>query len=140
MSLQVVGWTLGGLAAALAVLCATPLVKVVLWSPMRGRVPIDDKPAAGAVLMRSYEWNWGNKQGGDRVVADAAGAFIFPAIRGRMLLGQVLPHEPVVEQYMSIEYQGKTHDAWAFFKRDYDIDSEIGGRPIDVRRPFSVAS
>ena len=108
------------------------MAKVVLWSPMRGRVLINDKPAAGAVLAREFNWHWGNKQGGDRVVADTMGQFAFPAIFGRMLLGQVLPHEPVIEQVMTIEHAGESYGAWYHFNRDYVLDAENDGKPIVV--------
>ncbi len=40
MSWQTAGWLLGGVATALAVLCATPMANVVLWSPtwLQGRI------------------------------------------------------------------------------------------------------
>jgi len=132
VSWRAAGWTLGGLVAALAALRATPMAKVVLWSPMRGRVLIDGAPAAGAVLAREFNWHWGNKQGGDRVVADGAGEFSFSALFGRMLLGQVLPHEPVIKQAMTIEFQGVTYKAWSCYKGSYKPNSENGGRPIKV--------
>jgi len=130
VSWRAAAWALGGLVAALAALRATPMAKVVLWSPMRGRVLIDGVPAAGAVLAREFNWHWGNKQGGDRVVADGAGEFSFPALFGRMLLGQVLPHEPVIEQVMTIDYGGKSYGAWYHFNHDDSLDAENDGRPI----------
>ena len=128
MSWRAVAWTPGGLVPALAALRA----KVVPWSPMRGRVLVDDVPAAGAVLAREFNWHWGNKQGGDRVVACGAGEFSFPALFGRMLLGQGVPHEPVIKQAMTIEFQGVTDKAWNDAKGSYKPNSENDGRPIDV--------
>lgn len=132
MSWQAVGWTLGGSVAGFAVLRAMPFAKVVLWSPMRGRVLLNGAPAAGAVLVRSYHWHWADRKGTDRTVADADGRFAFPAIHGRMVLGLVLPHEPVTRQEMSVEHLGVSYFAWYHFNHDYLLDAENGGRPIVV--------
>lgn len=98
---------------------------------MKGHVLMNGQPAAGAVLVRNYFWHWKSEKGADRSVADEAGEFSLPAIEGRSWLG-FLPHEPVIEQVMKIEYQGKTYEAWAHFKRDYNHHDETQGRPINV--------
>ena len=49
-----------------------------------------------------------------------------------MLLGQVLPHEPVIGQVMTIEHAGKSYGAWYHFNRDYVLDAENDGKPIVV--------
>ena len=108
------------------------MAKMVLWSAMKGRVLMNGRPAAGAVLVRNYSWHWKNEKGSDRTTADTNGDFTFPAIEGSSLLGGLQPHQPVVEQVMKIEYQGKTYDAWAFFKYSYENNSETKGAPIDV--------
>ena len=38
----------------------------------------------------------------------------------------------VIRQVMTVTWQGRSYDAWAYFKRDYDKDGENGGRPIVV--------
>ena len=38
----------------------------------------------------------------------------------------------MIRQVITIHWQGKSYDAWAYFKRSYDNDSENGGRPIVV--------
>ena len=132
MSWQGAGWALGLLAAAFVALPATALAKVVLWSSMKGRVLLNGQPATGAVLVRTCDWAWGNKEFSDRVTAGAEGEFAFPAILGRMVLGTLLPHEPVIEQATVVEYQGMSYRAWNSFRRGYRHDSENDGRPIDV--------
>ena len=107
------------------------MAKIVLWSAMKGRVLMNGQPAAGVVLVRNYFWHWKSKKGTDQTVANAAGEFSLPTIEGRSWLGS-LPHEPVIEQVMTIEYQGKSYDARAYFKRDYGHDDENGGRPLNL--------
>ena len=108
------------------------MAKNVLWSAMKGRVVLNGQPAPGAVLVRETKWHWTNEKIVDKTVANAAGDFELPTIERSSLLGSILPHEPVVEQFMSIEYQGKTYDAWGYFKRDYTLNGENNGAPIVV--------
>jgi len=124
--------TLGAMAAGVALLYFSPLAKVVLWSPMRGRVLLNGVPAAGAVLVRKYFWHWPDQPGTDSTIADANGEFAFPTISGRMLLGKILPHEPMIEQSMTIQYQGAVHRAWGYFSHSYGLNGENGGHPIVV--------
>ena len=99
---------------------------------MKGRVVLNDQPAAGAVLTRKYHWHWGDKKSSDQATANAAGEFTFAAIEGQSMLASIVPHQPVIEQVMKIVYQGKTYDAWASFKYSYKDDAENNGQPINV--------
>jgi len=110
------------------------MAKMVLWSGMKGRVVLNGEPAAGAVLVRNYEWHWKDEKASDRTTANANGEFSFPPIVGRSLLGGILPHEPVIDQAMTIEYKGKTYRAWNHFKHNYDENTENPnrGQPINL--------
>ena len=56
-----------------------------------------------------------------------------PAIERSSFLGSILPHEPVIRQVITVTWQGKSYNAWAYFKRDYNRQrGENGGRPIVV--------
>lgn len=122
----------GTVVVLLGCLQGTAMAKMVIWSAMKGRVLLDGKPASGAVLKRSYFWHWKSENGADETTANAAGEFSFPAIERSSLLGGLLPHEPVIEQAIVIEYQGKSYKAWNYAKRDYNANDENNGRPIDV--------
>jgi hypothetical protein len=124
--------SVGAVVVLLGCMEGTAMAKKVLWSAMSGRVLMNGQPAAGAVLARSWHWHWNNEKAADQAVANAAGQFSFPAVEGKSLLGNLLPHEPVVEQLMKVDYQGKTYVAWAYFKRSYKEDSENNGKPLVV--------
>lgn len=122
----------GTVVVLLGCLQGTAMAKMVMWSAMKGRVLMNGKPAAGAVLKRDFFWHWKSENGTDQTTADAAGEFAFPTIERRSLTAGLMPHEPVVEQVMTIEFGGKSYKAWGYFKHDYDLNGENKGRPIDV--------
>jgi hypothetical protein len=84
------------------------------------------------VLVREFDWHWKDEKGSDRAVANTAGEFSFPAIERSSLLGGLLPHEPVIKQAMTIEFQGVAYKAWSYYKGSYKPNSENDGRPIKV--------
>ena len=108
------------------------MAKMVIWSAMKGRVLLNGQPAAGAVLTREFFWHLKSEKGSDETTADAAGEFSFPTIERSSFMGSLLPHEPVVEQVMTIRFEGKSYKAWGLFKHSYDLDAENKGRAIDV--------
>ena len=124
--------SVGAVVVLLGCLQGTAMAKMVIWSAMKGRVLMNGQPASGAVLKRNFFWHWKSENGSDETKANAAGEFSFPAIERSSFLGGLLPHEPVIEQAIVIEYQGKSYKAWNLAKRDYDDNGENQGRPIDV--------
>ena len=122
-------------AAAAALLLATQgtaMAKMVIFSAIKGRVLLNGKPAVGAVLVREFNWGWKDENGTDRTTTDASGAFSLPVIERSSLLGSILPHEPLVRQVITVKYDGKDYDAWAFYKHNYRENGENEGKPIDV--------
>jgi len=110
----------------------TAMAKMVIWSAMKGHVLMNGEPAAGAVLKRDFNWAFKDENGSDQTTTNPAGEFSFPAIERASFLGAVLPHEPVVRQVMTVVYQGKSYNAWAYFKHTYKDNGENAGRPINV--------
>jgi hypothetical protein len=110
----------------------TAMAKMVIWSAMKGRVLMNGQPAVGAVLKREFNWGWKDENGSDQATTGAGGEFSLPSIERSSFLGGILPHEPVIRQVITVTWQGKSYDAWAYFKRDYDNNGENGGRPIVV--------
>lgn len=99
--------------------------KVVLFSPLSGVVLSQGKPVVGATVKRYANWRWGKKTYDDTVTTDAQGRFAFAELNGTMLLGSVLPHEPYIEQRITIEHGGKTYIAWEGAKRGYALNDEL---------------
>lgn len=108
------------------------MAKLVIFSAVDGRVLLDGQPVAGAVVERKFKWGWKDETGTDRATTGSDGTFSLPAIERSSLLGSLLPHEVVIDQTLVIAFAGKTYKAWALFKRDYDNNSELGGKPLKL--------
>ena len=104
--------------------------KMVLFSAVRGTVLQDGKPVAGAAIEREFDCAWKSEKGRDSTTSDSAGAFSMPVIVRSSFLGSVLPHEPLIKQTITITHGGKSHKAWVLFKRDYEENGELDGKPI----------
>ncbi len=101
----------------------------VIFSAVQGTVVFKGAPVAGAVVERQYEWN--DEKLGDRATTAADGGFKLPVVtRKSSFMDRFLPSEPMVKQTILITHEGKTHKAWFHFKRNYDDNGELGGRPI----------
>lgn len=106
--------------------------RMCLFSAVQGVVTEGGKPVAGAWVERRFAWAWKHSSGVERARADDAGRFHFDAVWGRSLLGALLPHEPAVEQSIWIEHAGRRYPAWQFTRANYDEQSELFGRPIEL--------
>jgi hypothetical protein len=117
--------------AALAVsLQGCAMAEMTLFSAVQGQVLEAGKPLAGASVERSWRWTWKKENGADAATTDAAGSFSLPRVARRSFLGGLVPHEPFVEQTILIRHNGRSYKAWMMDKRDYDNDSESGGKPL----------
>lgn len=107
---QLVPWAFGVVLAMAFVGCGevSAMRKVILFSPLSGVVLSQGKPVAGATIKRHAHWRWGNKTYDDTATTDAQGRFSFAVLNGTMLLGSVLPHEPYIEQSITIEQGGQS--------------------------------
>lgn len=114
---------------ALALFTATEtkaMSKVCLFSPVKGKVTRDGRPVAGATIVRTYNWTSNDKKGGDETKTDASGEFSFPAIYQTMLLGSLLPHEPVVRQKLTMQLDGKLYELFECSRHNYKEGCEFG--------------
>jgi len=108
------------------------MARMCLFSPVSGVVLFNGEPVSGAALTRSWFWHWKDRRGEDVTHTDAAGRFSFPAVYGSSLLGGILPHEPVIEQRMTVLHSGKQYDVWIHFKHSYSENGELAGKPMNL--------
>ncbi|MCZ2134128.1 MAG: carboxypeptidase-like regulatory domain-containing protein [Burkholderiales bacterium] len=115
------------LAALIGVGCGevNAMGEVVIFSAVRGVVTSQGKPVAGAKLQREAKWAWGKETLTDATTTAPDGSFSFPALTRRMLLGSFLPHEPSVQQKITVEANGKSHLAWSLLKQNYETNGEL---------------
>jgi len=85
------------------------MLKVCLFSPVKGIVVYKGQPVVGAVIERSYHWNWKDQKGGDQTVTDQNGEFSLPAIYAYLGHMKFVPHQPVIEQSILIQHEGATY-------------------------------
>ncbi len=109
-----------------------------LFSEVSGVVLRDGQPVAGAEVERGYIWHWKDKVGKERVTTDASGAFRFGSVTESSFLGSLIPHEPVVQQTLTIRVDGQDYQAWKYTKHNYDPDGELG-RPLRLRCELTQA-
>jgi hypothetical protein len=121
------------------------MLKLCLFSPVKGVVVHQGQPVVGAVIERACEWEWKNVEpNNDQTVTDEKGEFSLPGIYSWMGLVQLIPHQPVIHQHIIIKYDGKDYDAWHYTKMEYgeykELEMEeslgdspgLGGKPIDL--------
>jgi hypothetical protein len=106
------------------------MAKMVIFSAVQGKVLLNGNAVKGAEIVRRYKWTWKREEAEDRTLTDEAGKFSMPSIERSSLLGSLLPHEPVIEQTITIRHQGRDYNAWMLDKRDYDLNGELQGKPI----------
>lgn len=106
--------------------------KHYLFSEVEGTVLSNGQPVAGARVTRETNWRWKDKTFNEEVTTGADGTFRFPELARSSLITSLLPHEPYITQTILIHHGGRSYDAWLNSKRNYDRNSELGGRPIRV--------
>lgn len=124
------------LLAALFIVMETSMAfgkTFVLCSPFSGvLVTKGGEPAEGVKLERRWEWGWNSKSGSDVAITGPDGRFRFPEVTGSSLFASIAPHEPSVMQSITAYADGRQVEIWNANKNNYDMDGELGGRPIDV--------
>ncbi|MBK9991033.1 MAG: hypothetical protein IPP19_09935 [Verrucomicrobia bacterium] len=113
------------------------MLKLCLFSPVKGIVVHKGQPVVGAVIERTCKWNWKKYEPQtDQTVTDNNGEFSLPAINSWMGMVQLVPHEPVIHQSILIKHNEKTYGAWHSFKSEYDefgeLNGRLAGRPINL--------
>jgi hypothetical protein len=108
--------------------------EVVLFSAVSGKVVDQGKPLAGIKLERETKWTWGKETINDHVVSGADGSFSFPAIKRKMLLGSILPHEAIIRQEIKASLNGSVREVWLANKRNYENNGELSYVDDNLRK------
>lgn len=64
-------------------------------------------------------------------ITDAAGRFRFPEVTVRNVLAGLIPHQPLVEQTITIRQGGREYLAWEHARNSYLPTDELGGIALD---------
>lgn len=104
-----------------------------LFSEVKGAVFLNGKPVKGAEVEQEYNWHWKKEKKSSVTKTDEQGNFHFPTVTGKSMTAGLLPHEPVIVQYLRIRYEGKEYQGWFHTKHNYDDLGELKGRPIRLK-------
>ena len=106
--------------------------KKCLFSEVSGVVFSAGKPIGGAEVERYYKWLGPDKAARETVTTDAQGRFSFQAAYDSALLATVFPHNPSIQQEISIRYQGKAYEGYLLLKNNYDSNGELKGKALKL--------
>jgi len=106
--------------------------KKCLFSEVNGAVFAGGVPVAGAEVEQFYKWENSNKSSEKSIETDSNGRFRFDAILDNSVFTTILPSNPVIQQKIFIRYDGKEYEAYLFMKKNYDINGELDGKPLDL--------
>jgi hypothetical protein len=102
-----------------------------MFSAVTGVVTQGGKPVAGAEVVRSYQWQGPDKTDKETAQTGADGRFSFDVATASSGWS-LFPHNPSILQEIHIRYQGKDYEAYMLRKNDYEVNSELGGRKLDL--------
>jgi hypothetical protein len=110
-------------AALLLIVGCGPPVKRCLVSPLWGRIVSNGVPVVGATVTRKYYSHWYKEQVENVTHTDAGGYFDFDGAWKKAIAD--LLHQPVIEEKIVIESQGKVYTVLDVTKMDYDKFGEL---------------
>lgn len=102
--------------------------KSCVFSEVNGTLLFNGKPAAGALVKRTVEYQ---RKESDETTADAEGRFSLPAMYHRSIV-KFLPAEFVAAQTLRVVYEGQEYEIWVNTKRKHEENSELGGLPLNL--------
>lgn len=102
--------------------------KVCTFSPISGVILFEGKPAVGARVVRTTDYQ---KKIQDETLTDSNGYFELPGIFERNIVN-FLPQEFVVGQLVNVSFSGREFRIWSGVKRKREENSESRGKPLVV--------
>lgn len=106
--------------------------KRCLFSPIEGTVLLNGKPVENVKVIKEYDWANKNKEGKEITRTNSDGYFSFPALYDRSVFTSLMPHEPLVLQYIMFEHNGNEYLGWRYSKGNYEEGGELGKSPIKL--------
>ncbi|MCS4236228.1 DUF4198 domain-containing protein [Stenotrophomonas sp. BIGb0135] len=103
-----------------------------LFSEVHGTVLLNGQPVPGVEVAQDYHWHWGEQKRTTTVTTDAQGRFHFAEVTGTSWTANLLPHQPVIMQTITLRYLGKEYSGWSHGKDNYDRLGEVAGRPLQL--------
>lgn len=111
--------------------------KKCMFSGVQGVVTLNGTPVEGATVLRNYLWEGPDKSVDDNASTDAMGRFSFDARFDGTFLSSIFPHNPSINQRITITYERKQYKAWVYHKNNYDLNGELGGKPLVLKCELS---
>lgn len=108
------------------------LFDLILFSEIRGIVVRNGAPVEGAEIAQDLSSPSEGRQHLRRTATDAQGGFRLPRVSRFSVFGRLVPREPAISQTITIHHHGKDYEGWLYFKNDYDDNSELNGRAINL--------
>lgn len=102
---------------------------IVLFSPMRGVLTYEGKPASKARITRHIVWQHDRKQA-DVVHAGSNGSFYLELMQATMVVPPFT--QLVVSQQLEVEYAGHQFVIWSLGKLNKELYGELGGKPVQL--------
>lgn len=104
-------------------------VEAVLFSPLRGQLTFEGKPASGAKINLWIKWK-DSKGETFSYTADEDGNFSIPqhtATYKQSAIAQL-----VIVQKITVEHRNDTFEIWNLSKMEPEAFTELGGKPTNV--------
>lgn len=86
-----------------------------------GIVTINGEPVPGAKVIFNANSHWFGRWDEQTIITDEKGFFVIP--EWTKFTSVVLPHQPVIEQVLTIEYKNHKYDGWQYTRMIY---SDLG--------------
>lgn len=100
--------------------------KFCLFSEVNGIVLNNGIPVQNAIVQRKYYWVWKNRMSEDITKTNEKGEFYFPEVFGKSFMGYILPHEPCIDQEITVISGEAIYIAWYHTKQTYMVNGELG--------------
>ncbi len=111
----------------------SPVLK--LFSEVTGVVLKDGVPVEGAQIEQRYHWHWNDTKGNVTTISSKDGSFRFEPIKAQSWLARLFPHEPVIQQEITITVGNQKYRAYKYSSHSYQ--EEFPGRSLRLRCDIS---